>query len=536
MKLRKFGRREAVQLAAIGAAAGVGLSACANSPTGPASGAPDQPGESQQPDDATEAGEASPSSQSAGLPKVDDSLIQGLTMVTLATDNSGIKASSPRFSGARNLTQACEVVRSRYLRGAAWEKSDSVEVSAAVVASSTDIVGLLFTGTVDGSTQQAALWYDARKSQTFSSPVLIEPYGWGAFAKAVKDAAEEAGLDTEKVEQALIERSAPYGAGPAMIFSTDGKLVLLFGSGVVADNPTELSLVADDWLSEIGVLAKEAAANPTEFTGEPSKAEQSFSPGKDRPKPSESLHAPTDGTKPKKKLPEPTPGGKVRPSTAIGYDPIVEPCIALTYDDGPGEGTPKLLDEIDKAKGTATFFQMGNSINSFPKTVTRIAQSGHEVASHTITHPDLAKQNAERLKKEISGNQQIISEIVGFPPLLFRPPYGSHNNKVDEVLTAEDLAIVMWSVDTNDWKHRNTDQTVSVAVSNGTTFTQPIVLMHDIHASTINAAAPIINQLVEKGFNLVSVSEMTVNTGGLLPGHAYCRGTGIQQEGFACKG
>ena len=107
---------------------------------------------------------------------------------------------------------------------------------------------------------------------------------------------------------------------------------------------------------------------------------------------------------------------------------------------------------------------------------------------------------------------------------------------VDEIITSHGMAIVQWSVDTEDWKTKNTASTIGVAVKDGKTFTEPIVLMHDIHESTVAAAEEIIHQLTEAGVELVTVSELTLNTGGLFTGHAYCRGTGIEQQGFGCEG
>lgn len=535
MKAEGVGRRSVVKLLAW-TVAGTGLAACANSPAdtrgrddgsatetgtpGGESPAPDQPQDNQ--------------STEASSVNVDSALVAGYSTVTLAV-GEGVSAVTPRFATARNLSQACEIVRDRFLRGARWVDAKKVDISASFVACSADVVGVQFTSTVDGRTDYAMLWYDARKSQTFSSPELIEPYGWGNFAQAVHDAATEKGLDAAKVDEALIARQAPYGPGPGMYFESDGRLRITFNSGVLGDAPHSLTLDANDWLSEFGSLAQSAATSPVEFTGKPSRKETHFTPGKERPAPISSPNAPSDGDT-HDKLPKPKPGGKVRPSTAVGYDPIVEPCVALTYDDGPGPRTPELLSILDKAKVTATFFALGNSIKSYPDTVKRMARSGYEVASHTITHADLAKQSVEKIQTEVNGNSELIAQTTGYAPLLFRPPYGSHNEKVDNILTEAELAVVMWSVDTNDWKHRNTGQTVAKSVGEGMKFTQPIVLMHDIHDSTIDAAQPIVQQLTEKNFHLVSVSELTVNTGGLFAGHSYCRGTGILQEGFGCKG
>lgn len=503
----------------------LGLTACGDDHSGAAPNAP----ESKPP-----APSPSPSKAPATITSADASLVAGLTTVTLKATERGLDVRTPRCSSARNLSQACEVVRSKWLRDAHRDKTDGLAINAQIVASSNDVVGvLLHAGPKDAPTSHCAVWYDARRRQSFASPELISPQRWQAFADAVHAAAEQAGLDPTKADEALIARAAPYGRGPAMVFDTDGALMVLFPSGAVGEQPAQVVVEADGWLSAFGHLAQAASLTPSPYTGKPSVNIAHFHPGENRPKPNQTPNAPLDATGTPSK---PTPKGPVRPGTAIGYDAIAERCVALTYDDGPGGRTPELMEAFVQAGATATFFQMGNSINEHPDTTLDLACAGFELASHSVTHPDLARQSRARVKKEVEDNSALLEKVTGLRPMLFRPPYGSHNDMVDEIVKANGMAIAQWSVDTLDWKTRNTAATVQSAVKDGKEFTQPIVLMHDIHDSTVDAAGEIIKQLQADGLQLVTVSELTLNTGGLQAGHAYCRGTGIAQEGYACKG
>lgn len=532
----QISRRNVLQ--GVSAAAVTGLVACA----------PGEPTEAKKTSSGADASGSPAASQSSAsqapaAPSTEwttaaPALIPGITEVTLSADAKGKQVVTPRFPKARNLTQATEVVRGRLLRQAAWDEAKKVEIRGALLAASQDAIGLAVLANLDADnpTVPSVIWYDTRKQQSFASPELISASKWGDFAQAVHQAAADAGLDQEKVDTALIDRSAPYGNGPAMAFNTDGHLVLAFRAGAVSDAVERIAVDATAWLSDFGRIAKSASLTPSEFTGKPSISITHFAPVEDRSPVTASPNRPSDGSDAADSLPKPTPGGKVRPSTAIGYDAVAERCVALTYDDGPGEKTPEMLATFNAAQATATFFQLGNSIQQYPGTTLDVAASGHEVGSHSVTHPDLARQSKERVEKEVGKNSEYLKEAIGFDPLLFRPPYGSHNKTVDEIVASHGMAIVQWSVDTEDWKTRNTASTVGTAVKDGKEFTEPIILMHDIHDSTVAAAEEIIHELTDAGIQLVTVSELTLNTGGIFTGHAYCRGTGIKQQGYACKG
>lgn len=294
-----------------------------------------------------------------------------------------------------------------------------------------------------------------------------------------------------------------------MAFASDGALVVTFASGVLGEEAVSLTVPADTvtpLLSAFGTRAAAAVAKPAALADK------------------------ATGT------PDPTlsePGG--RGPLKIGPDCMELKCVALTFDDGPGPRTTEVQDALAAGKAGGTFYMLGENAENSADTVRRSMAMGMEVANHSMKHPDLARQSKERVTKEIAGTNEVLKTITGETPLTMRPPYGSHDKAVEEVAAANGVAIVQWSVDTLDWKTRSTSSTVAAATSLAE-FNLPIVLMHDIHDSTVDAVPQIVTDLVDAGYTLVTVSEQSLNQGGMLPGHAYCHGTGVEQAGFNCKG
>ncbi|WP_144008550.1 polysaccharide deacetylase family protein [Enemella evansiae] len=486
--------------------------------------------------------------------EVDNAKVSSLQSVTLRDDSRQVVAEVPQVPKARNLTQAVEVVREKQLRLAHWAKADQVEIRAKVIASSPDAVGVVLksVSTEDGQQieRPATLWYDPSTAQTFSSPILIEETKWADFARAVTEAGGQQKLDPAKVSAALADAPAPQGTGPAMGFDPDGNVVLKFGSGVLDAKPQGLVLPKDrvaGLLSAYGMNAQAAATRPADYTAtatpkatpekNPSAAPGSATPG--------SAGTATPGATPAGSATPratATPGGSAtpalgeRPSTAVGPDCRVLKCVALTYDDGPAAGTPKVVQALDDAKAAATFFQMGQSIKAYPDNVRLVASSGYEVGNHSANHPDLAKLSGTKLREETLGNSDRLEAITGRKPLLFRPPYGSHKDATDKVIAEGGMAIINWNVDTMDWQTKSTAKTENSAIYQGLAKPSSIVLMHDIHDSTVAAAPTIVKDLQDKGATLVTVSELTVNSGGVYAGHGYCTGTNVPQTGYGCKG
>lgn len=183
-----------------------------------------------------------------------------------------------------------------------------------------------------------------------------------------------------------------------------------------------------------------------------------------------------------------------------------KPMVALTFDDGPGTPTEALLDVLKAYDVPATFFIVGNRARNYSQTLERIVQEGHEVATHTWSHQQLTDLTYNDAEKEITSSINAIGSVVDTPIALLRPPYGAVGSDVREICRRLGLAVVLWSIDTEDWRTNDADNTSRVIleqVKDGS-----IVLCHDLKSSTPAAMEKTIPILLERGYRLVTVSEL----------------------------
>ncbi|MFF0308040.1 polysaccharide deacetylase family protein [Streptosporangium sp. NPDC004379] len=192
-------------------------------------------------------------------------------------------------------------------------------------------------------------------------------------------------------------------------------------------------------------------------------------------------------------------------------------CVALTYDDGPGHHTAKLLDILARYHARATFFLVGKMVlANADGALRRMVRDGHELGNHTWSHPQLTAMSEGAVRAELTRTQKVIERRTGVRATLMRPPYGATDKRVAAVARHMGLAQVLWSVDTLDWRDR-----VTPVVARRATAIKPgsIVLMHDIHRTTVEAAPRILKELTRRGFAFVTVSELYGRP--LRPGVGY---------------
>lgn len=181
--------------------------------------------------------------------------------------------------------------------------------------------------------------------------------------------------------------------------------------------------------------------------------------------------------------------------------------VALTFDDGPHKtNTERVLNSLKEFDVKATFFMLGNQVDYYPSLVQRVAKEGHEIGNHSNTHPDLSKVDANRVQEEVETTNQRIYDVIGRYPTVFRPPYGSYNNNIITQATNLNLPIIMWSVDSLDWKTKNATSINHEILS--TTTNGSIILMHDIHDATADALPSVLKNLKEQGYSFVTVSQL----------------------------
>ena len=189
--------------------------------------------------------------------------------------------------------------------------------------------------------------------------------------------------------------------------------------------------------------------------------------------------------------------------TPRAVDPSL-PMIALTFDDGPGQSsTTAILDALEKNKAVATFFVQGKNAAAYPDQIRREAELGMEIGNHSYNHPKLTNLSASAIADQIKKTDNAVFKSVGSYTALLRPPYGDFNASVK---SAAGKPLILWSIDTLDWKHRNPDTTVQTIL--GKVKDGDIILMHDIYNETATAAARVIPELQKRGFQLVTVSEL----------------------------
>jgi len=178
--------------------------------------------------------------------------------------------------------------------------------------------------------------------------------------------------------------------------------------------------------------------------------------------------------------------------------------VALTFDDGPHpENTLKALQLLAKYDMKATFFMLGSRIDFYPDLVQEVFDQGHEIGNHTWNHKQLTKVSDKDIKEEIDSVNQRLEGIIGESATVFRPPYGATNNHVESFLT---VPSVLWTIDTLDWKTKNPEAILAEIKEN----LKPgaIILMHDIHATTIDALELVLPYLEEQGYTSVEVSKV----------------------------
>lgn len=204
--------------------------------------------------------------------------------------------------------------------------------------------------------------------------------------------------------------------------------------------------------------------------------------------------------------PVPIPKPESKPIPKPDVDCRVASCVALTFDDGPGDQTDRLLAALREKGVRATFFTIGKNVKARPDLVKKEAAEGHSVGNHSWDHPQLTKLTPEELRKQLKNTSNSIVEAGAPAPVLMRPPYGSSNADVLKAIGENGMAETRWDVDTEDWKNKNAAVTTQRALAGARPGS--VILMHDIHASSVDAVPGLIDQLKAKGYTLVTVPQL----------------------------
>ncbi|MDA2814686.1 polysaccharide deacetylase family protein [Nocardiopsis sp. RSe5-2] len=334
-------------------------------------------------------------------------------------------------------------------------------------------------------------WYDAGTGRAaYSTELLAGQEQLEALNELVL-----AQLEGEEVADGALQ--PVLGLYDSMAFNDDGDLVVEFDAGQLAPKNEERvaavieSADAAPLLSDLGTRAQEASQEATEgFTLD------------------EAVEGGGEGL--------PVPGRMEDWTEGVDCTQADTKCVALTFDDGPGARTPDLLDTLAEYDAPATFFQTGRTIDKYPETVRRAYAEGHEIGNHTINHPDLTTLDEAGVRDELAPVNERIRRETGSVPVLMRPPYGATDDTVAEVSADLGLAQILWNVDTEDWKDRDAEIVAERAIEGA----EPgaIILMHDIHGTTVDAVPAILEELTDQGYTFATVSQMLGET---EPGESY---------------
>lgn len=461
--------------------------------------------------------------------------------VSVTTDDSVVSYRYPRLGGGHPLTVEAHTAmaerQTAFLEGLSGDGTPELHQDTAILAASPEVVGARLTATAssdgDETFEASTLWYDADSGKVLPwtslfrdeeaieqahlalADVLEEGYDLperqlpglvGEVASGERtasgdgasgDGQDEEGRDGEAEGSAPLDLSDPGQAREAagrwaesplrdLAFSTAGGLAVRMdpdevpgaGRGGEVLVPVEAADV-EGLLSELGYQARQAALDGSGLGDDALKDEEGLS--------------------------------------AQGHTLDCQrlKCVALTFDDGPGEHTGKLLDSLAEYDARATFYVLGSLVDEFPEPVERMAEEGHELGNHTWKHDDLAQMSAKEIKKDIERTNEAVREVTGSDPPTIRPPYGSLNGTVRRSV---DQPLVLWDVDTLDWRSRDTEDVSEQALDN--TVPGSVVLFHDIHETSVEAIPDVLAGLHRQGYHFVTVTDI-FGYQELAPGDVY---------------
>lgn len=193
--------------------------------------------------------------------------------------------------------------------------------------------------------------------------------------------------------------------------------------------------------------------------------------------------------------------------------------VALTIDDAPMATTVEMLDILDELGIKATYFISGAFADREPELLREIALRGHELGSHSYSHPNMTEIDDDRLHIEFEWTNSVITEITGIIPHLYRPPGGNYNNHTVEVAYSYELVTVLWTANSADYTGLTPSQIRSRVL--GRIGPGGIILVHDGLETTREAVPGIVSTLRERGYTFVTIGQMLEMTHTECPWEIY---------------
>ena len=187
---------------------------------------------------------------------------------------------------------------------------------------------------------------------------------------------------------------------------------------------------------------------------------------------------------------------------------VSEPLIALTFDDGPDpENTPPLLDILANRNVLASFYLIGEQVSRHPDIARMTADRGHEIGNHTWSHRFLTLQSTRSIEIELERAHVAIEAAIGVPPTDLRPPYGAITPALTRWVDHRfGYRTIVWSIDAADWEEPDADTITNRLVAGA--HPGAVALLHDTHATTVDAVATTVDRLLGEGYRFCTVGEM----------------------------
>ena len=204
--------------------------------------------------------------------------------------------------------------------------------------------------------------------------------------------------------------------------------------------------------------------------------------------------------------------GKAVRKLPIYYVKTEEKKIAISFDCAWGvDYTDKLLQTMQEEKVKCTFFTVEFWAKKYPEYLKKIDDMGHEIGTHSATHPYMSKLSKDAIERELTSSSKAISDVTGKKPIVFRPPYGDYNDLLIETASELGLYTIQWDVDSLDWKDLSASEITKRVVSrvkNGS-----IVLFHNQGLHTWQALPTIIKTLKQQGYSFVTIGDLIYKDG-----------------------
>ena len=186
--------------------------------------------------------------------------------------------------------------------------------------------------------------------------------------------------------------------------------------------------------------------------------------------------------------------------------------IAISFDCAWGvDYTDTLLDIMQKNAIRCTFFAVEFWVEKYPQYAKKIVEAGHELGTHSKTHPYMSKLSEEEIKTELVSSSSAIEKVTGVKPILFRAPYGDYNDCVINTAKSLSLYTIQWDVDSLDWKNLSAMQ-IATRVINGAN-NGSIILCHNNGLHTAEALPMIFATLKNRGYQFVPIGELIYKDG-----------------------